>query len=161
MDTVKILKETINAKFVLFSVDKSEQNIPEYVTVKSGNDFEERKKIDLALCPSGTVSLENALMGIPMVVMYKLSWANYLLARLLVRVKYITLANILLNKELIPECIQHKATAANLSKNILNVLGKEKYCSIKKELLNFRQQLGPEGVYDRVAKRIAEDDNGL
>jgi lipid-A-disaccharide synthase len=161
LDTVKILKETINAKFVLFSVDKSEQNIPEYVTVKSGNDFEERKKIDLALCPSGTVSLENALMGIPMVVMYKLSWANYLLARLLVRVKYITLANILLNKELIPECIQHKATARNLAINILNVLEEEKYISIKKELLKFRQQLGPEGVYERVAKRIAEDDNGL
>ena len=44
-----------------------------------------------------------------------------------------------------------------LAKNILNVLGKEKYDSIKKELLKFRQQLGPEGVYDRVAKRILED----
>ncbi len=161
LDTVKILKEKINAKFVLFSVDNFEQDIPDYITIKKGNDFEERKKIDVALCPSGTVSLENALMGIPMVVMYKLSWANYLLARLIVQVKYITLANILLNKELIPECIQHKATAANLSKNILNVLGKEKYCSIKKELLNFRQQLGPEGVYDRVAKRILEDADGL
>ncbi|WP_372519822.1 lipid-A-disaccharide synthase [Candidatus Ruminimicrobiellum ovillum] len=157
LDTVKILKEKINAKFVLFSVDNFEQNVPDYITVRKGNDFGEREKIDVALCPSGTVSLENALMGIPMVVMYKLSWANYLLARMIVQVKYITLANILLNKELIPECIQHKATAANLAKNILNVLGKEKYDSIKKELLKFRQQLGPEGVYDRVAKRILED----
>jgi len=157
LDTVKILKEKINAKFVLFSVDNFEQNIPEYITVKKGNDFEERKKIDIALCPSGTVSLENALMGIPMVVMYKLSWANYLLARLIVQVKYITLANILLNKELIPECIQHRATDKILSQNILDVLKQEKYNSIKKELLKFRQQLGPEGVYDRVAKRILED----
>lgn len=161
LDTVKILKEKINAKFVLFSVDNFEQNIPDDITVKNGNDFVERGKIDIALCPSGTVSLENALMGIPMVVMYKLSWANYLLARLIVQVKYITLANILLNKELIPECIQHKATAKNLANNILNILKKEKYVSIKKELLNFRQQLGPEGVYDRVAKRIVEDDDGL
>jgi len=161
LDTVKMLRKKINAKFILFSVDNFEQDIPDYITVKKGNDFAEREKIDIALCPSGTVSLENALMGIPMVVMYKLSWANYMLARLIVQVKYITLANILLNKELIPECIQHKATAANLSKNILNVLGKEKYCSIKKELLNFRQQLGPEGVYDRVAKRILEDADGL
>jgi lipid-A-disaccharide synthase len=161
LDTVKILREKINAKFVLFSVDNFEQNIPDCITVKNGNDFKEREKIDIALCPSGTVSLENALMGIPMVVMYKLSWANYLLARLIVQVKYITLANILLNKELIPECIQHKATANILAKNILNVLEKEKYDSIKEELLKFRQQLGPEGVYDRVAKRIVEDDNGL
>ncbi|MBO7612087.1 MAG: lipid-A-disaccharide synthase [Elusimicrobia bacterium] len=157
LDTVKILKEKINAKFVLFSVDNFEQNVPDYITVKKGNDFEERKKIDVALCPSGTVSLENALMGIPMVVMYKLSWANYLLARLIVQVKYITLANILLNKELIPECIQHRATDKILSQNILDVLKQEKYDSIKEELLKFRQQLGPEGVYDRVAKRIVED----
>lgn len=157
LDTVKILKEKINAKFVLFSVDNFERDIPDYITVKKGNDFEERKKIDVALCPSGTVSLENALMGIPMVVMYKLSWANYLLARLIVQVKYITLANILLNKELIPECIQYRATDKILSQNILDVLRQEKYDSIKKELLQFRQQLGPEGVYDRVAKRILED----
>jgi lipid-A-disaccharide synthase len=161
LDTVKILKEKLNAKFVLFSVDNFEQNIPDCITVKNGNDFEERKKIDIALCPSGTVSLENALMGIPMVVMYKLSWANYLLARLIVQVKYITLANILLNKELIPECIQHRATAKILSQNILDILKEEKYNDIRQELLKFRQQLGPEGVYDRVAKRILGDDNGL
>jgi lipid-A-disaccharide synthase len=83
------------------------------------------------------------------------------LARLIVQVKYITLANILLNKELIPECIQHKAKSNILAKNILEVLEKEKYDSIKEELLKFRQQLGPEGVYERVAKRIVEDDNGL
>ena len=161
LDTVKILKEKLNAKFILFSVDKFEQNVPDYITIKNGNDFEERKKIDIALCPSGTVSLENALMGIPMVVMYKLSWANYLLARLIVQVKYITLANILLDKELIPECIQHRATAKILSQNILDVLNEEKYNVIRQELLKFRQQLGPEGVYDRVAKRILGDDNGL
>ncbi|MBR3627759.1 MAG: lipid-A-disaccharide synthase [Elusimicrobia bacterium] len=161
LDAVKILKEKINAKFVLFSVDNFEQNIPDYITVKNGDDFKEREKIDIALCPSGTVSLENALMGIPMVVMYKLSWANYLLARLIIQVKYITLANILLNKELIPECIQHRATAKILSQNIVDILNEEKYNAVRQELLNFRQQLGPEGVYDRVAKRIVEDDNGL
>lgn len=161
LDTVKILKEKINAKFILFSVDKTEQNVPKYIEIKNGNDFEERKKIDIALCPSGTVSLENALMGIPMVVMYKLSWANYLLARLIVQVKYITLANILLNKELIPECIQHKATAKILSQNILDILKEKNYNDIRQELLKFRRQLGPEGVYDRVAKRILGDDNGL
>lgn len=157
IDTVKKLKEKINANFVLFSVDKMEQNIPEYIKIKNGNDFEERKKIDIALCPSGTVSLENALMGIPMVVMYKLSWANYLLARLIIKVKYITLANILLNKELIPECIQHKATSNILSKKILEFLDIKTYNNIREELLKFRNQLGPVGVYERVAKRILED----
>lgn len=161
LDTVKLLKEKINAKFVLFSVDNFEQNIPNYIEVKNGKDFESRKQIDIALCPSGTVSLENALMGIPMVVMYKLSWINYFIARLVARVKYITLANILLDKEIVPECIQHRATDKILSKNIINILKKENYNIIREELLKFREQLGPIGVYDRVAQKILGDNNGL
>ena len=159
IDTAKILKEKINAKFVLFSLDKTQQPLPDFIEIKNGNDFKERKKVDIALCPSGTVSLENALMGIPMVVMYKLSWANYLLARLIVQVKYITLANILLNKELVPECIQHNATAKKISQKILEILEPEKYDSLRNELLRFRNMLGAKGVYDRVAKRISEDNN--
>lgn len=161
LDTVKILKQRISAKFVLFSVDKIEYNIPSYIEIKNGSDFKEREKIDIALCPSGTVSLENALMCIPMIVMYKLSWANYLLARLIIQVKYITLANILLNKELIPECIQHKAKAKILADEICNMLVPKKYYAVMSELLKFREYLGPEGVYVRVAKKILEDSNGL
>lgn len=158
LDTVKILKEQCdNMKFILFTVDKIKQNLPDYIEVKNGNDFKERNKIDIALCPSGTVSLENALLGIPMVVMYKLSWINYFIARLIIKVKYITLANILLNKELIPECIQHRATGKILSQQIINMLEEKKYNLVKDELLKFREQLGPTGVYERVAKRILED----
>ena len=158
LDTVKILKEqNNNMKFVLFTLDKNELNIPDYIEIKDGNNFEERSKPDIALCPSGTVSLENALLGIPMIVMYKLSWINYLIARLIVKVKYITLVNILLNKELIPECIQHKATSKILSHEIINMLEEKKYNSVRNELLKFREQLGPSGVYERVAKRILED----
>jgi len=158
LDTVKILREqNNNMKFILFTLDKFEQEIPNYIEVKNGNDFEERNKIDIALCPSGTVSLENALMGIPMVVMYKLSWINYFIARLVIRVNYITLANILLNKEIIPECIQHKATAKILSQQIVNMLEEKKYNCVRDELLKFREQLGPTGVYERVAKKILED----
>ena len=158
LDTVKILKERKdNMEFVLFTLDKSEQKIPNYIQIKNGNDFKERNKIDIALCPSGTVSLENALLGIPMVVMYKLSWINYFIARLIIKVKYITLVNILLNKELIPECIQYKATGTILSQQIISMLEEKKYNSVRNELLKFKEKLGPLGVYERVAKRILED----
>ncbi len=154
VDTVKILKEKINAKFILFSLNKPDYEIPDYIEIKSGADFEERKNIDIAICPSGTVSLENALMGIPMVVMYKLSEANYQLAKLLINVKYITLANILLNKEIVPECIQDDATPENISNKILEILQPENYTKIRKELLQFKDMLGTKGVYSRVARRI-------
>ena len=156
LDTAKILKEKMNVKFILFSLDTLDYKIPDYIEIKNGADFEERKNVDIAVCPSGTVSLENALMGIPMVVMYKLSEANYQLAKMLINVKYITLANILLNKEIVPECIQHDATPEKISNKVLEILRSEKYNEIKRELLNFRNMLGKKGVYERVAKRIAE-----
>lgn len=161
INTVEILRSEINAKFVLFSVERINNELPEYVEVKYGSDFEERKKVDIAICPSGTVSLENALMGIPMVVMYKLSWANYFLARLIVKVKYITLANILSGKEIVPECIQNKATGANIAKNIINLLNTDQYNNVRHELLQFRKQLGENGVSYRVAQKILGDNDGI
>lgn len=155
LDTVKILREKIkNVKFVLFSLDKLDCEVPDYIEIRNGADFEERKNIDIAICPSGTVSLENALMGIPMVVMYKLSEANYRLAKLLINVKFITLANILLNKEIVPECIQHDATPENISNKVLEILQPENYAKVKQELLQFRNMLGTPGVYTRVAQKI-------
>ncbi|MDD2523874.1 MAG: lipid-A-disaccharide synthase [Endomicrobiia bacterium] len=161
INTVNILRDKINAKFVLFSLEKINECIPEYISVKYGDDFNERKKIDIAICPSGTVSLENALMGIPMIVMYKLSWANYLLARLIVKIKYITLANILSNKEIVPEYIQHNATPKKISGALLNQIKPENYHNTRVELLKFRQQLGDNGVCGRVAQKILGDNNGL
>ena len=154
LETAEILKEKINAEFILFSLDKPEAKIPDYIRIKNGSDFEERKKIDIAVCPSGTVSLENVLMGIPMVVMYKLSWANYILARLIVRVKYITLANILLDKEIVPECIQHKASPEFISNKVLEILKPEKYNEVKEQFFHLRQILGNKGVYKRAAQKI-------
>lgn len=161
LETVKILKEQIDAKFILFTVENIKMPLPDYITTANGNNFEERKKIDVALCPSGTVSLENALMGIPMAVMYKLSWANYLLAKLIVKVKYITLANILSNREIVPEYIQHNATPVKLSNALINLLKPEVYKNTRDQLLKFRQQLGNNGVCKRVAEKILGDNNGL
>ncbi len=157
VDTVKLLNKQLKAKFYLFSLGEIDYNLPEYITVKSGNNYNERSKIDIALCPSGTVSLENALMGIPMVVMYKLSWLNYLLARLIVKVKYITLVNILGNKEIVPEYIQQNATPEKLSKAIINLLDVDIYNTTKEELLKFKNCFGKNGVAKRVAQKIIGD----
>ena len=80
-----------------------------------------RKKIFLALCPSGTVTLENVFYNTAMVVYYRLSPLTYLLARRLVRVNYIAMPNIILEKEVVPEFIQSRATAQNLAGAINNL----------------------------------------
>ena len=53
--------------------------------------------MDIVINPSGTVSLENALMGIPMVVMYKLSWLNGIIIKMLATVKYVAIVNIFIH----------------------------------------------------------------
>ena len=168
LETAKILKNKINARFKLFVTDlenwktgRLEDWKNREIEIVSGNNWQERKNIDIAINPSGTVSLENALMGIPMVVMYKLAWANYLLARLIVKVKYITIVNILANKSIVPEYIQHKATPENLANAVLKYLKPEIYKKNRDELLQFKDILGKKGVCQRIAKHILEDNNGL
>ena len=68
----------------------------------------------LALSKPGTITLELALLGIPTAVAYKTSWLSYLIARLLVKVKYMSLPNLLLGQEIFPEIIQQKFTSSNI-----------------------------------------------
>jgi lipid-A-disaccharide synthase len=64
------------------------------------------KYSEYAIAVSGTISLELALNKVPLIVVYKLNFFSYLILKKLVKVKYISLANIILNKKIIPELIQ-------------------------------------------------------
>jgi len=68
----------------------------------------------LAITKPGTVSLELGLLQIPAVVFYKTSWITYFLARLLIRVKYMALPNLLLNKPVYKEFIQWNCNAKSV-----------------------------------------------
>jgi lipid-A-disaccharide synthase len=69
---------------------------------------------DVALITSGTATLEAALMGLPHVICYKTSWLTYAAARLLVQSKWIGLPNLLLQRTVVPERIQHDCTVSAL-----------------------------------------------
>jgi len=158
LKTAQLLKEKINAKFIIFMVDNSIKfNLPKYIKFEKSNNFEKRKLLDFAICPSGTVSLENALMGIPMVVMYKLSYFNYFFIKAIIKVKYIALVNILTDKTIVPEFIQFNATPQKIAATVIEYLKIENYTSKVKELLIFRKTLGSIGVSKRVAETILND----
>ncbi|MCL2144151.1 MAG: lipid-A-disaccharide synthase [Endomicrobia bacterium] len=158
LETAKILKEKLNADFIMFGVNKNaEHKLPEYIKFEAGNDFEKRKLIDIAICPSGTVSLENSLLGIPMAVMYKLSYFNYFLIKMIAKVKYITLANILAGKAIVPEFIQFDAKPENIANSVIEQLNPEVYPLKVKDLLEFRKVLGKPGVSKRTAEIILND----
>ncbi len=71
---------------------------------------------------SGTATLETALLGAPMVIMYKVGPINYLLARLLVRLEHIGMVNILAGRGIVPEFIQHDAVAPKITPKALELI---------------------------------------
>ena len=71
-----------------------------------------------ALVTSGTATLETALFGVPEVVCYKGNPISYLIARKLIRVKYISLVNLIMDREVVKELIQDKLTVENLAKEL-------------------------------------------
>jgi lipid-A-disaccharide synthase len=119
------------------------------------SDYRLRAGLDLALSSSGTATLENALLGLPMVVLYKLSWPTYLVARAIVRVPYISMANILAGRRLVPELIQGAATPEGVAAEAEALLKDlARYGSLRRELGKLRASLGEPGAAERAAAEI-------
>ncbi len=90
---------------------------------------------DIVLCASGTVTLEAALLGKPMVVTYRLSWLSYLLIRPMVHVRFCSLPNILAGKKLVPEYVQSEATIENLGQALERLLTRPKEANAMRHAL--------------------------
>lgn len=103
---------------------------------------------ELAVVKSGTGTLETALIGVPLVTVYRLSWTSYWIGRMLVDIKNIAMPNILFNREVIPEFIQSAATP----ENVVDALLKIDRDSTKREFANLRTILGNEGSADKAAR---------
>ncbi|MDR2398927.1 MAG: lipid-A-disaccharide synthase [Endomicrobium sp.] len=157
IETAKILRDKINARFVMFGIsDKINSDLPGYIKFDGSGTFNKRIAVDFAICPSGTVCLENALMGIPMAIIYKLSYFNYFFIKSLIKVKYIGIINILAGKSIVPEFIQFNAKPKKIAFFALEQLKQENYIQKVKKLLSFRQVLGTPGVSQRVAENILD-----
>jgi lipid-A-disaccharide synthase len=158
LETAEILRKKLNAEFVMFSHKKDLGTLlPSYIKLETADDMELRKKVDIAICPSGTSSLENALMGIPTAVMYKLSYINYIIIRLLIKVKFISIANILADRGIVPEFIQWRAKADKIAAFVEKELEPATYQRTVKDLSSIRKILGAGGANGRAAKIILND----
>lgn len=119
--------------------------------------YRRRAQLDLALISSGTATLETALLGVPMVVVYRLSWPTYLIARAIIKVPFIAMANILAGKELAPELIQHHATPRKVAAAARALLDDpRKYRALRAELAGLRAKLGRPGAAGRAAALILQ-----
>ncbi len=123
------------------------------VSISDGDAYNVLEACDLAWTASGTATLETALMLRPMIIVYRMSWLTYALARLLVRVKYIGMVNIVAGEAVVPELIQTEVTAERIlteSQAILQGGGVRK--RLVEKLAEVREKLGSPGAAGRVAE---------
>jgi len=134
---------------------KEEKGLP--LEVFKGKASEIMKRSNLVLVASGTATLESALLLTPMVIVYKVSFLTWLLARMLIRLPYIGLVNIVGEKKIVPEFIQFSAKAQAIADEVSSILkSPEKIERIKKELSLVKAAIGAKGASQRAAQGIVQ-----
>ena len=110
---------------------------------------------ETAMAASGTVTLEAALMDLPCVVTYKVNPLTYGLGKLLVKLPYISLPNIIAGRQVVPELVQNEAQPQRLAAEVLKYLqDAEHYAATHRALEEVRHKLGESGAVQRVAALI-------
>ena len=105
-----------------FEVYLEKESIRKSFFLIKGNSHESMIASDLVLTASGTAVLESSLLNRPTVAAYKVSFLSYIFLKAMIQVKYFTLPNILLKKEIIPELIQENLSVERLSKTISELI---------------------------------------
>jgi lipid-A-disaccharide synthase len=122
--------------------------------VIENTQYEILKYSTVALLASGTITLEAALLETPAIVTYSLPSWMYFIAKKLVKVPYISLANLILQKEIYPEVIKEKDKIKAITQKINKFIDNEEARNeVKKELSAIKRLIGPPGA----SWRIAED----
>ncbi len=116
------------------------------------------RQADAALTKSGTVTLQLALAGVPMVVAYRMNPITFRIARRLVGVKHIALANLVAGRRVVPELVQDEMTPEALSTQALPLLeeGNPEREAVRRGLTEVRERLGEPGCAERVAEHALE-----
>lgn len=121
--------------------------------IVEGRTFEVMKAADLLLVASGTATLEGAIAGTPMVIIYRLSPLSYLIGRILVKVTCIGLANIVVGRKVVPELIQGEVTPQRIAHEATAIMQDHATREgIKDEFRLIADKLGGKGASQRVAR---------
>ncbi|MGA2175287.1 MAG: hypothetical protein ABSH38_09930 [Verrucomicrobiota bacterium] len=125
------------------------------VEIQTGQLEEALARATLAIASTGTVTLECARFGVPVVALYKTSLLTYLIARRIVTVKFLAMPNLLAGEALCPEFIQGRATAQNIAQAALELLeNPARRAEIRARLRQVVSALGGPGAAARAAAAI-------
>ncbi len=125
--------------------------------VVQGRAYEVMAASDLILVASGTATVEAAIIGTPMVIVYRLAFITWLVGRLLIRVPYIGMVNLVAGKGVVPELVQFEATPDRIAEEARCLLeSPDRRRRMQEQLYEVRDRLGPAGAVSRVADAIIQ-----
>jgi len=131
------------------------------ITLVEGNTYSLLRHAKAAMVTSGTATLETALWNVPQVVCYKTSIISYLIVLMLVdkTKKYISLVNLILEKETVKELIQNDCNPRKLKEELAKILNDNSVIdTMKNDYQQLRHILGDAGVSDKIAQLIVKND---
>lgn len=132
-------------------------NLGDSLKIVRGRTYDAMAAADLLVAASGTVTLEAAILGVPMIVTYRVSPLTYFLGRRLIRVPFVSLVNLVAGREVIPEILQDEATPARIAQATLALLeDKEGRKAMVKDLERVKAALGSPGAASRAAGLCVE-----
>ena len=148
-------------QFVIGGAPSQDPNFYQSFTQdKSQVHFISNKTYDLltvshaALVTSGTATLETALFKVPQVVCYKGNWISYAIAKRIIKLDYISLVNLIMDKEVVTELIQGEFNTASLKKELNHILDSSHRETLFSEYYELEQRLGGQGASQKTAQAI-------
>jgi lipid-A-disaccharide synthase len=160
LDAALRLNQDVGVQFLLIRASTVErrdlesilERVPLKIPVVEDKRYEAVNACDLAWTASGTATVETALLLKPMIIVYRLSWLTYALARMLVNTKHVGMVNIIAGEAVVPELIQGNFTADGILRETRSLLeNRDRRDRIVGKLLALREKLGTPGAAHRVA----------
>lgn len=131
------------------------KNLPENVFVLEGHTYKLLSAAEAALVTSGTATLETALLGTPQVVVYKANALSIAIARKLIKVKYISLVNLIMDEDVVTELIQKDVNVVRICKELEPLFeGGVKRNTVKQKYAELREKLGGGGASEITANAL-------
>lgn len=154
-----------NARFVLNQASSVTDEMlagelarcPVRIQTVRGRNYDVLQCCDAVVTVSGTATLEVALAGVPMAIVYKVAPLTYWLGRWLIHIEFIGLPNILAGRSIVREFIQQEASSANIAAEIGKILENTGYSQqMKRDLHEVKERLGAAGGSARLARLAAD-----
>jgi lipid-A-disaccharide synthase len=126
--------------------------------VGTGDSSGTMQRASAGMVASGTATLESAYFRMPFVLVYKVSWPTYVAARLMMRTRFLGMPNVLANREIVPEFLQHEARPKPIADAVVTLLNdSERRAQMIADFDEIIEKLGETGASGKAAHAILQE----